>query len=696
MNAVSNVHPEPNNGTQEHRAAGLVPNSSWEYGLCILVSLLRLGLQYFVYASGARSAPLLHGLFTLQRFLAKTSPLERAALLEGAVGKLSPIAAAATVIDPASAQLRTCGHIDERGAAYHALGYARSSGRAAGVIVTSGTALANVFPAVVEAAKCELPLVVLSADRPAQLQGIRANQTMIQRDFFAAYAAFSAELPVCAESTVGGKLSEWQQLISRGMQHAQGTCSTGAVQQGVVHFNIPFEKPLLGAWTRPVSHIFQILQHPAAGATAADNHASSKTAAVQSAAALQAMAQTLAATVQRGAQVLIISALYDGTDESHVNSKSLAAQVSELAVLLAAPVFVDGASPLRLHPYTAHANDDGAEASPLSLSFPLLLEALQELNVPEWERALQFTTVLHIGSELLSQQLVNWLAKHPPESYCHIERLSAHYDPMQILPPHGKTHALKASRTGSAGIQTMLKTLLTLLRPLLPSSPQPAAQRLLQKMMQLDVKLRAHARAHSFKGLTELGAFRTLLQLRPQRPWNLFIGNSMPVRSFNLLPLTSFFKGLNVSRGSSGIDGLVAQCSGIAAALRRPVLAVVGDLTLLHDLSSLSFLQQYPLGIVVINNKEGSIFQHLPLRAFMPEADWERFVFRHDLTFKGITMGWGLAYARVLSEIELGTVLTGYLAAGKSFVLELQVDAAQNIREHKHFIKTLSRVLAVV
>ena len=118
---------------------------------------------------------------------------------------------------------RSIVHYDERGAAFHALGYGRATGTPAAVITTSGSALANVWPAVVEASLERVPLLVLSGDRPPELQDAGANQTMDQVKFFGAYAEWSATLP-CPSASIdlAVVLTTADQAVSRCRRPAGG------------------------------------------------------------------------------------------------------------------------------------------------------------------------------------------------------------------------------------------------------------------------------------------------------------------------------------------------------------------------------------------------------------------------------------------------------------------------------------------
>ena len=167
----------------------------------LLMGLRRLGLQQVLLCPGSRSAPL--------------------ALAAGGLAERELLT------------LTTA--IDERSAAFHALGMAASSGRAAAVITTSGTAVANLLPAAVEADRSTLPLIFLTADRPQRLKGCGANQTVNQEDFLSSVCRL-----YCTGPADGLHLltpSELGDLASSAWNHTLSF-------PGPVHVNLPFEEPL--------------------------------------------------------------------------------------------------------------------------------------------------------------------------------------------------------------------------------------------------------------------------------------------------------------------------------------------------------------------------------------------------------------------------------------------------------------------
>jgi 2-succinyl-5-enolpyruvyl-6-hydroxy-3-cyclohexene-1-carboxylate synthase len=133
--------------------------------------------------------------------------------------------------------LRVHVHLDERASAFFALGVAKATGRPAAVVTTSGTAAANLFPAVVEASMAPVPLLLLTADRPPELRGVGANQTIDQLELFGAYVRWfvDADVPTASENA----RAEWEELARRAVAASLGP------RIGPVHVNLPFREPLV-------------------------------------------------------------------------------------------------------------------------------------------------------------------------------------------------------------------------------------------------------------------------------------------------------------------------------------------------------------------------------------------------------------------------------------------------------------------
>jgi 2-succinyl-5-enolpyruvyl-6-hydroxy-3-cyclohexene-1-carboxylate synthase len=138
--------------------------------------------------------------------------------------------------------LRVHVHLDERASAFFALGAAKATGRPAVVVTTSGTAAANLFPAVVEASMARVPLLLLTADRPPELRGVGANQTIDQPELFGAYVRWfvDADVPTASENA----RAEWEDLARRAVARSLGP------RIGPVHVNLPFREPLVPSGSR--------------------------------------------------------------------------------------------------------------------------------------------------------------------------------------------------------------------------------------------------------------------------------------------------------------------------------------------------------------------------------------------------------------------------------------------------------------
>ncbi len=140
-------------------------------------------------------------------------------------------------------RLRLHVRIDERSAGFLALGLAKASGRPVPVVTTSGTAAVNLHPAVVEAAYSRVRLVVLTADRPAEMRGTGANQTIDQVHLYGSSVRFFRDVSVDALPTV----AEWRQVVARAL---------AAGLDGPAHLNLAFREPLVPdgdvGWPEPL------------------------------------------------------------------------------------------------------------------------------------------------------------------------------------------------------------------------------------------------------------------------------------------------------------------------------------------------------------------------------------------------------------------------------------------------------------
>ena len=192
------------------------PNPSTAAAHVLLDELARCGVEHVVMAPGSRSTALV-------------------------------------VAAEAHPDLRLHVEVDERSAAFLALGIGRASGRPAVVVTTSGTAVANLLPAVVEADHDRVPLLLLTADRPPELHGTGANQTIEQRDIFGASTRLTVDLGV--PGTAAEEVARWRWTACRahGVAVGRPVETPGVIEldgwrePGPVHLNAPFREPTVPA-----------------------------------------------------------------------------------------------------------------------------------------------------------------------------------------------------------------------------------------------------------------------------------------------------------------------------------------------------------------------------------------------------------------------------------------------------------------
>jgi 2-succinyl-5-enolpyruvyl-6-hydroxy-3-cyclohexene-1-carboxylate synthase len=560
----------------------------------LIEELLRNGVDCFCLAPGSRSAPL-------------------------------ALAVARRAADKAHV------HFDERGAAFFALGHARATGRPAAVITTSGTAVANLLPAVVEASLDGVPLLLLTADRPPELRAAGANQTIDQPGIFGRYVRWQFDLPCPDEKfPLTALLTTADQAVFR----------TQYPLAGPVHLNCMFREPLGPQRVAyPRRALLKPLARWLASAQPFTRYATPR--ATPSANEVADVAK-ICAGARRGLVVV-----------GRMPCRPPSAALTKLLQQLGWPVLADIQSQLR-----------GAEMAEVITHADLVLLSakLQKKFRPD--------VVLHIGGGFVSRRVADFLRESAPEHYVHVNPSPARLDP-----------AHQVTCRVVAGVDEFSAALAQRLPR--RTHGNLAAWRRADACA-------AKALAGQPDTLTEPAIARTLASALPAQH-ALFLGNSMPIRNANMFASAGC---VVANRGASGIDGLVATAAGFAAGRGRPVTALLGDLALLHDLNSLALLaaSRVPMVLVVINNNGGGIFSFLPVAN--SRAAFERFFGTpHGLTFAAAAQQFGLAYAAPNSLTELQAEYQTACLVGRPALLEIRTNRRQNHAEHLALQRELERTL---
>ncbi|HTQ05840.1 MAG TPA: 2-succinyl-5-enolpyruvyl-6-hydroxy-3-cyclohexene-1-carboxylic-acid synthase [Polyangiaceae bacterium] len=521
--------------------------------------------------------------------------------------------------------------VDERAAAFFALGLARASGRPALVLCTSGSAAANFFPAVVEAALARLPLLVVTADRPLELQAAGAAQTIDQVKLYGAHvrAFFDLGTPDAAPSALGGLARTTAQAFALAL----------GPEPGPVHLNARARKPLepgpaeTAAERALVSVVDGIVARGVTRVTGAER--------VPGPDAVHQLARALAGAA-RG--VIVAGPL----PLPAPGAPSAAAAWTELAERLALPFFAEATSGLRF--------DTDAPTSADGLEWLLRSRTCRAALAPD--------LVLRVGAVPTAGGLEPLLAEQPSAE-------------LHVVSEHGHPDALGRARTLTLGPPERVAAALgAALRGREPNAEQRAFAARVARANELVWQAVGHVTGGGTP-LDEPQAVRLAFDAVPAGGL-VVLGNSLPVRSADAFVRASA-RGLFVAsqRGANGIDGLVAGAAGSALAAGVPTLLLLGDVSFLHDLGGLAAarLVSSPLALVVIDNDGGRIFETLPVEKLWrgaPERA-ELWLTPPKVAFEHAAALFDVPYAAPRSAGELSDALKSALARPGATLVHVRV-----------------------
>jgi len=528
--------------------------------------------------------------------------------------------------------------VDERSGAFFALGAAKATGKLALVVATSGTAGAHFYPALLEAEASRVPLVALTADRPPELHGFGAPQTLDQQHLFGTHVRFFADLGI-PEGTPEA-LRHLRALAAAAVARALGT------PRGPVHLNAPFREPLIPL-TRPgplpddpkKNNFFSATPD---GVPPAVRIAPGRLESDE--AALDAAARELS----RRSRGVIVCGPRDARDD-------LPRAVRALSESLGYPVLAEVASQVRFRLPEAVAHYDAL------LKHPPLAEAAR----PE--------AVVRIGGGLTSKTLQQWLDGGSAWTLC-LSEDGALFDP---------GHSASLAICGDP-VRACAEMAQRVQRP----EPRPVS-------ILLEADRRARAALEQAFGvetqLSEPSAARVVAAALP-RDALLFVSSSMPVRDVDAWASAGEARVL-ANRGVNGIDGVVSSALGAAAATGQPTAVLLGDLALLHDLSGLLAARRLsvPLVVVVVNNDGGGIFNFLPV-AQATERFEELFATPHGVDLAHAAALCGARLSRPRTAAELRACVREGLGNGLQMV-EVRTERTANVEKHRELQRIVAAAL---
>ena len=486
--------------------------------------------------------------------------------------------------------------IDERSAGFFAIGLS-FGGSPAAVVTTSGTAVANLLPAIVEADLSNRPLIVLSADRPPELLDRGANQTIEQRGIFGSRVRWEFDPGPSEDRPDSGPL--WRSMASRAVASATG--ATGMA--GPVHLNLPFREPLV-----PATDDGRTAARPFVSDTAGRPDDEPWTVAPKPNPAV--------------------------LPRSDVPERAL--------VLLG-----DTAAPIELDlDGVAHV------AEPHSgLRSSAALTGLHHLaSHPDADRWLP-DRVVTVGRVGLSRPLAGWLAGVPTTA----------------VDPSGRWLDPRARATSAVRV----------------ASIPTADPDWLDELRAVDRAI-AHSVSSELDGMEEVTEPRLARDTAraAASDCRLVVASSMPIRDLDLF--TDIDLGdVYSNRGASGIDGFVSTALGVASTPGGSVVALAGDLSMLHDSNAFLLADRPDCVFVVIDNDGGGIFSFLP-QAGYPDGFETVFGTPHGRSFERLADFHGLGYRPVTGPEHIQATVAAAMAESGITLVVARTDRSKNVGVHRH------------
>lgn len=554
-------------------------------------------------------------------------------------GSRSTPLALALADDP---RIRTHVFIDERSAAFFALGMAKVSDRPGLVVCTSGTAAANFFPAVVEASMARVPLIVATADRPPELRDTGAGQTVDQFHIYGGFTRWFCE--VGAPDGRPGAGREWRSIAARSIAETRG--AGGKRGPGPVQLNFAFREPLIpsGAGVvlepgRPDGLPWTSVEVPLTqpNATVVDR---------------------LAGAIARTPKGLLVAGWESGAG---IDGET----VDRFARAAGWPVVADAISCARTGSHSIST-----------------YEAL--LRAPGFAESHRPDLVLRVGAMPTSKAVAAWLDGEVRQIV--VDPYGARSDP---------------GRSASEMVSADPNALLESLSDRLERSGRSSRSEWLEGWSRSEVKAREaidtllDSRDELFEGRVA----RDVAACLPDGS-TFFVASSMPVRDLEAFAGSRHGLRVLANRGASGIDGFTSTVLGAAAGVGAhrdpgPVVALMGDLAYLHDTNGLlgAASRGIDVVLVVVDNDGGGIFSFLP-QADLPTNFELLFGTPHGLDLVAVARAHGVEAIRLAAANEVVVAVEKAVSSGGVRVIVVPTIRSENVSKHREVWEAVAAVLA--
>ena len=537
--------------------------------------------------------------------------------------------------------------VDERSAAFFALGLSQKSKKPTILICTSGSALLNYYPAVAEAYYSEIPLIILSADRPEYKINIGDGQTINQSNVFEKNILYSNSLKQdCSHATEEiiksnlqkivndeadfSKIEKLQKSIQKNNEEIIETAFNLSINKmQPVHLNVPMEEPLYEFNDSPsISVKVKKKTEKKPSLTDLDNFYKA---------------------INKASKIMILIGVSDG----NILSKKSIQKINSCSSIIV------------MKEHTSNVFDESFISNIDRLIGPIELQSNSDSLFDE----LSPEIVISLGGMIVSKKIKSFLRNYKPRKHFHI----------------GNNISKDSFYSGVEHINTTANKFFENI------DLNKSDSKYFEKWKQLDCsKLDLHNRYMKVINFSDLKVFEILTNWIPKK-YNIQVANSTPIRYFQLFDL----KNKNMmfaNRGTSGIDGSTSTAIGSSVQNDSPVLLVTGDLSFFYDVNAL-WNNHIPKNfrIIIINNSGGGIFKILP--GFKENNLFSEFIeTQHNLSARLIAKMFNFNYTRVSTKFGLNLYLrTFFKNSKKPKILEIKTSSVKSTKILKEYFRYLSK-----
>lgn len=535
--------------------------------------------------------------------------------------------------------------VDERSSAFFALGLAKQTSKPVAVITTSGTATANLYPAIIEAYQQRIPLIICTADRPEYLRETGANQTINQKDLFINHIRYFKDLAIPRLSIKS--FSSLQKTVEKAY------ITTIAQNRGPVHLNFQFEKPLEKSITN-IEVDYNFLTKLRELLSPSLPFPPSPVLPLSLSEKKAKNLKTVLTKISSAEKGLIIV----GWD---IYQNNFSNKVIKLSQKTGYPILADGASGLFFQ----------SKNKNIIVNHQAFLRSQKFVDKYSPDLIIQF------GNASTSNAMLDFLKN----SSAYKVTVNEFGDRKDSGLPHDKIVKTYPNEFIDAVIKNLEKK---------------SDKTYLKVYQQADAVTEDFKTTFfkSIKPADEIAIVNKAVDALPEKS-NLFISNSLPIRDLE------FFKSkidkkikLFVNRGASGIDGINSTTAGVAAVSKKPTVLITGDLSFFHDTNGLHTIFKYkiPLTIILINNGGGAIFGMLPIVKEKKNFE-EYFLTSLNLDFSKLIKTYNGNYFSIKSFKTLKAKLNESISNKSFSLLEIKTDYKSGIELRKKYFRDAVKLI---